>query len=77
MSQNAATETLIKTRDKLILEKEQSIATYNSRKIYGKSDKEIVNELVIFMSVLEPKNRETFSKWGFPKDQSNITDCWE
>lgn len=31
MSQNAATETLIKTRDKLILEKEQSIATYNSR----------------------------------------------
>lgn len=31
MSQNAATETLIKTRDKLILEKEQSITTYNSR----------------------------------------------
>jgi hypothetical protein len=49
----------------------------NSREIDGKSNDEIVNELVMFLSVLEPKNRETFSKWGFPKDQSTVTDCWE
>jgi hypothetical protein len=49
----------------------------NSREIYGKSDEEIIKELEMFMSVLEPKNRETFSKWGFPEDQSTVTDCWE
>ncbi|MFZ1800661.1 MAG: hypothetical protein WAU24_12420 [Chitinophagaceae bacterium] len=49
----------------------------NSREIDGKSDEEIVKELTMFMSVLEPKNRETFSQWGFPKDKSTVADCWE
>ena len=49
----------------------------NSREIDGKSDEEIVKELTLFMSVLEPKNRETFSKWGFEKDQTTVENCWE
>jgi hypothetical protein len=49
----------------------------NGREIYGKSNEEIVKELAMFLSVLEPKNRETFSNWGLPKDHSTVKDCWE
>ena len=49
----------------------------NSREFDNKTDEEIIKELVAFMSVLEPKDREKFSKWGFPKEQSTPMDCWK
>ncbi len=49
----------------------------NSREIDNLSDEQIVTALSLFMSsVLEPKNRESFAKWGFPKDKSTPNDCW-
>lgn len=49
----------------------------NCREIDNKSNEEIVKELSIFLSVLEPKDRKKFSAWGHEKHRSTPKDCWE
>ena len=42
----------------------------------GKSDDEIIDDLEIFLDTLEPRNREQFSKWGYPNVQTDASKCW-
>jgi len=49
----------------------------NSRNIDGKSNEDIVSELKLFLSVLEPKDRVKFAKWGHPPHQVVESKCWD
>ena len=39
-------------------------------------DHENETAVMALLDVLEPKDREQFSKWGFPNQQSSVEDCW-
>ena len=41
-----------------------------------KSDDEITDEVEIMLDCLEPRERETFSNWGYEKDKSTPEKCW-
>jgi len=41
-----------------------------------KSDDEITDDLEIFLDTLEPRDREQFSKWGYPNVQVEPSKCW-
>ena len=48
----------------------------NARDFDGHNDKQIVETLARFISVLKPKDLENFAKWG-TKDQHSTKDkCW-
>jgi hypothetical protein len=49
----------------------------NSREFGNKSDAEIIESLNIFLSVLEPKNRIIFSRWGHKSAQVSEEECWD
>lgn len=40
------------------------------------SSTEAENDIIDFLDLLEPKDRERFAKWGNKKQQSTIEDCW-
>ncbi len=42
----------------------------------GDSDKEVTANMEALLDTLEPKDRETFSRWGFPDGISTSEDCW-
>ena len=42
----------------------------------GKSDDEITDDVEIFLDTLEPRDREQFSKWGYPNVQTDASKCW-
>ena len=41
-----------------------------------KSNDEIIDDVEIFIDTLEPRNRATFSKWGYPNVQVDENKCW-
>jgi hypothetical protein len=40
------------------------------------SDNEIIDDLEILLDTLEPRDRESFSKWGYPNAQTDSSKCW-
>jgi len=32
--------------------------------------------VMALLDALEPRDRESFAKWGYPQDQSTEDDCW-
>lgn len=49
----------------------------NGRSFDNKSDKEIIKDLVSFLSILEPKDRAVFSRWGKIEHHSTKALCWK
>lgn len=41
-----------------------------------KSDDEIIDDVEILLEVLEPRDREKFSKWGHKNVQVPSSKCW-
>ena len=42
----------------------------------GKTDSEIIDDVEIFLDTLEPRDREMFSRWGYPEVQVEPSKCW-
>lgn len=36
-----------------------------------------VEYVIVLLDALEPRDRESFSKWGDPHEQSTEDECWE
>ena len=43
---------------------------------HAENKKEAVNSIISFLDLLEPKDRQKFSEWGFNKDLSTPEKCW-
>ncbi len=41
------------------------------------SDNDFKDDLESFIDVLEPKDRDRFSKWGYPDVQVSPNECWD
>lgn len=41
-----------------------------------KSDNEIIDDIEILIDTLEPRDRESFSKWGNPNQRTTENKCW-
>jgi len=37
---------------------------------------EQIEAVIALLSILEPKDREQFAKWGYPAQQSTPEECW-
>lgn len=42
----------------------------------GKEEREITNDVKIFLDILEPRDRGKFCKWGNPPVQVEPSKCW-
>jgi len=42
----------------------------------GKPDEEVIGDIMLFLNVLEPRDRKDFSKWGYPPHQVDVDRCW-
>jgi hypothetical protein len=42
----------------------------------NKSEIEIIDDVELFIDILEPKDIEQFCKWGFPTVQVEPSKCW-
>lgn len=53
----------------------QIIETVNN---YNESGEPTVasESIISFLDLLEPRDRESFAKWGYPQDQSTEDECW-
>ncbi|SDS12973.1 hypothetical protein SAMN04487764_1521 [Gillisia sp. Hel1_33_143] len=46
--------------------------------VYNSENKqEGIDGIISLLDVLEPKNKERFSEWGYPEDKSTPEKCWD
>ena len=51
------------------------IETVNNYNEIGEPTIALENILVL-LDILEPRDRESFAKWGYPHEQSTEDECW-
>ena len=56
---------------------EKIIEIVDNFRSIGDSEQEVLEAVESMLDPLEPKDKDSFSQWGSPKDRKDPKDCWD